>query len=138
MTLNVSTIGENPQQPSITAQAFIPDQLIAGPLQVVTDSVTITGGPFVRGTVLGKITASGKYTIALSASADGSQNPCAVLADYADGSAADVISGIYLQAEVNGAALTLGTSITLPAAKAALLTNANIYVKTSVSAADPS
>jgi hypothetical protein len=137
MTLSVSTIGENPQQPSITAQAFVPDQLLAGNLQFVTDSVTITGGPFVRGSVLGKITASGKYTLALSASSDGSQTPAAILADYADGSAADVISGVYLMAEVNGNALTLGTGITLAAAKAALRPN-GIFVKTSVSAADPS
>ncbi|GJG92842.1 head decoration protein [Cupriavidus pauculus] len=136
MSLSVSTIGDNPQQPGITAQAYVPDQLIAGPLQIVTDSVTITGGPFKRGTVLGKITASGKYTQALSASSDGSQTPVAILADDADGSAADVISGVYLMAEVNGAALFLGTGITLAAAKTALRA-VGIFVKTSVTAADP-
>lgn len=136
MSLSVSTIGDNPQQPGITAQTYVPDQLIAGPLQIVTDSVTITGGPFKRGTVLGKITASGKYTQALSASSDGSQTPVAILADDADGSAADVISGVYLMAEVNGAALILGTGITLAAAKSALR-SVGIFVKTSVTASDP-
>lgn len=136
MSLSVSTIGDNPQQPGITAQTYVPDQLIAGPLQIVTDSVTITGGPYKRGTVLGKITASGKYTQALSASSDGSQTPVAILADDADGSAVDVISGVYLMAEVNGAALILGAGVTLAAAKAALRT-VGIFVKTSVTAADP-
>lgn len=136
MSLSVSTIGDNPQQPGITAQTYIPDQLIAGALQIVTDSVTITGGPFKRGTVLGRVTASGKYTQALSASSDGSQTPVAILADDADGSAGDVISGVYLMAEVNGAALILGTGITLAAAKTALRA-VGIFVKTSVTASDP-
>ncbi|WP_197520297.1 head decoration protein, partial [Paraburkholderia tropica] len=77
MSLSVTQVGQNPAVPSITAQTFIPDQLIAGPKQIVTRNVTITGGPYVRGTVLGQITASGKFTIALSASTDGSQTPTA-------------------------------------------------------------
>jgi hypothetical protein len=39
-----------------------PDQLVAGTLQLVTDTGIITGGTFKRGTVLGMVTASGKYT----------------------------------------------------------------------------
>jgi hypothetical protein len=31
---------------------FIPDQLVAGTLQLVTDTGTITGGAYKRGTVL--------------------------------------------------------------------------------------
>ncbi|MBU68547.1 MAG: head decoration protein [Cupriavidus sp.] len=136
MALSVSTIGDNPQQPGITAQAYVPDQLIAGALQIVTDSVTITGGPYKRGAVLGRITASGKYTLALSASSDGSQTPVAILADDADGSAGDVVGGVYLMAEVNGAALILGAGITLAAAKTALR-SVGIFVKTAVPASDP-
>jgi hypothetical protein len=41
---------------------FVPDQLIAGTLQLVTDTGIITGGAYKRGTVLGMVTASGKYT----------------------------------------------------------------------------
>jgi hypothetical protein len=137
MTLTVTTVGENPQVPSVTAQTFVPDQLIAGPKQIVTRNVTITGGPFVRGAVLGKITASGKYTVALSASSDGSQTPTAILADNADGSAADVIAGVFLEGEFNSNAVTLGTGITLTAAQDALRP-LGIHLKSSVSAADPS
>lgn len=53
--LNVSTIGENPQQPGITAETFVPDQLIAGNLKVVTDTVTIGGNQVLpRGALLGQ------------------------------------------------------------------------------------
>ncbi len=57
MSLSVTNIGDNPQQPSISADAYIPDQLIAGDLKLVTDSVTITGGAALkRGSVLGQVT----------------------------------------------------------------------------------
>lgn len=137
MSLTPTTVGENPQVPSASAQTFVPDQLIAGPKQLVTRNVTITGGPFVRGTVLGKITASGKYTAALSASSDGSQTPTAILADYADGSAGDVVAGVYLEGEFNVNAVTLGTGITATAAQDALRP-LGIHLKSSVTAADPS
>jgi hypothetical protein len=57
MTLNPSTIGDNPQQPSIAAEIYNPDQLIAGHFKRVTSNVTITGGALLaRGTVLGQVT----------------------------------------------------------------------------------
>ena len=56
MTLSVTQIGNNFQQPGISAEAFIPDQLIAGIFPIVTDSATITGGAVLqRGSVLGKM-----------------------------------------------------------------------------------
>jgi hypothetical protein len=137
MTLTVTTVGENPQVPSVTAQTFIPDQLIAGPKQIVTRNVTLTGGPYVRGAVLGKITASGKFTLALLASSDGSQTPTAILADNADGSAADVIAGVFLEGEFNVNAVTLGTGITAAAATDALRP-LGVHLKSSLTAADPS
>jgi hypothetical protein len=136
MTLTVTPVGENPAVPSVTAQTFIPDQLIAGPKQIVTRNVTLTGGPFVRGSVLGKITASGKYTLALSASADGSQTPTAILADNADGSAADVVAGVFLEGEFNVNAVTFGTGITAAAATDTLRP-LGIHLKSALSATDP-
>ena len=54
MTLTVSSVGDNAQQPLSAAQTFIPDQLIAGDLKLVTDSVTVTGSAtFERGTLMG-------------------------------------------------------------------------------------
>lgn len=140
--MSTTTYGAPPFQPGMTTDAFVPDQLIGGDLKIVTDNATIASGAGVlkRGTVLGKITASGKYTTALSASADGSQTPVTVLVDDVDATSSDVQGGIFRQAELNGNALILGTGITLAAAKAALETAAgqNIFIKTPVSAADPS
>lgn len=55
--LNPLTIGDNPQAPGITSEVYIPDQLIAGNLKLVTDNLAvITGGLlYQRGTVLGQI-----------------------------------------------------------------------------------
>jgi len=137
MSLTVNSIGGNPQIPGIAADAFIPDQLVAGPHQIVTDTVTVISGQVIaRGAVLGMITASGKYTLALSASSDGSQTPSVIAADSIDASAGDAFGGVYIAGEFNGNALILGTGITLAAAKAAFRPM-SIYVKNSVSAADP-
>lgn len=135
-----TTYGAPPFQPGMTSDVFIPDQLIAGDLKIVTDDAIITGGAvYKRGTVLGKITASGKYTLSLSASADGSQTPVTVLIDDVDTTGGDANSGIFRQAELNGNALILGTGITLAAAKAAIEADgaSNIYIKSPVTAADP-
>lgn len=64
MALNVSQIGDNPGQPFISAETYIPDQLIAGNMKLVTDTVTIGGAVVLkRGSVLGQI---GQGTIAAS------------------------------------------------------------------------
>ena len=137
MTLTVNSLGDNPQTPGIYAETYIPDQLIAGNHKLVTANATVISGQTIaRGAVLGLITASGKYTLALNASSDGSQNPVAIAADAIDASAGDVNGGIYLAGEFNAAALTLGTGITLAAATAALRP-LSIYVKSSVTATDP-
>jgi hypothetical protein len=57
MALTQVPVGDNPQQPSISDATYIPDQLIAGDLKLVTDgNATLTGGvALVRGTVLGQV-----------------------------------------------------------------------------------
>jgi Bacteriophage lambda head decoration protein D len=57
MTLNILSVGDNPQQPGIVAETYIPDQLIAGNLKLVTDNVTVTGAATIpRGTIMGLAT----------------------------------------------------------------------------------
>lgn len=56
MALNISSIGENPQQPGLTAETFIPDQLIAGNLKLVTQQIRLASGTLVRGAILGQKT----------------------------------------------------------------------------------
>lgn len=137
--MTVNSYGDNAFNPGMISDAYVPDQLIAGDLKIVTDNVTIASGAgvVVRGSVLGKITASGKYIVSATAAVDGSQNPVAILADTVDATAADHVAGVYIQAEVNGNALTLGAGWTVTTIKAALQP-LSLYVKTPVSAADPS
>ena len=137
MALTVNTMGDNPQTPGIYAETYVPDQLIAGQHDIVTANGTfLTGAIVQRGAVLGMITASSKYVLALAAATDGSQTPVAIAADYIDPTLGDVNGALYLAGEFNGAALTLGTGITLAAATAALRP-LSIYIKSSVTAADP-
>ncbi len=56
MALTVNQIGDNPQQPGIFAETYIPDQLIAGNLKLVTQPITLASGTLARGSVLGKVT----------------------------------------------------------------------------------
>lgn len=82
------------------------------------------------GTVLGKVTATGKYRVALSASSDGSQTPVGVYIADGIGQSGDLVlaastdtKAIILArgpAIVADAGLTLGTGITAAAAKTAL------------------
>ena len=57
MALIVNAYGDNPQQPGIWAETYVPDQLIAGNLKLVTQPIRIANGAtYPRGTVLGRIT----------------------------------------------------------------------------------
>ncbi|WP_374572539.1 head decoration protein [Phenylobacterium sp.] len=89
-----------------------------------------------------------KFTIAVSSAVvkhklsdkdagDGSQIMTCILADDADPSGGDVQAGVYRMGEFNANALTLGTGHTTADAKAQLA-QLGIFVKSSVSAADPS
>ncbi|QWA09797.1 head decoration protein [Sodalis ligni] len=118
--MSVNQFGDNSWQPSARQDTFIPDQLVSGPLQLVTDTVTILmGGVYKRGTVLGVITASGKYIASVKTATDGSQNPSAILADDVDATAADVTGGVYLMGEFNQNRLTFDASWTVTTLKPA-------------------
>lgn len=89
-------------------------------------NVVLKGGQvYAKGSVLGQITATGKYTLALAAAGDGSQNPIAVLSvdiDATQNTNADVNFDVMATGAVlNPAALVLGTGITSAAAQAALM-----------------
>lgn len=57
MALVPTNVGDNPFQPGVSAEAYLPDQLIAGAFNLVTDDVTLKMGQnLLRGTVLGAIT----------------------------------------------------------------------------------
>lgn len=113
-------------------EIFTADNLIGGDYPVVTESVTVlTGQNLVRGTVLGKITASGKVIASLSAAVDGSETPYAILAEDVDASAGDVVGTAYLSGEFNESELTIGTGHTADSIRAGLR-DLGIYLKTAV------
>ena len=89
------------------------------------DAWTITAAPVAN---LGKI--------CVTTATDGSDAPSAILADDADPSAGAVNAGVYLKGEFNARAVILDPSLSLPNAKT-LLRPLAIYLKDSVSAADP-
>jgi hypothetical protein len=115
---------------------FVPDNLHAGDFPIRTRKVTIAlgaGQNLVRGAVLGKITASGKYILSLSAAADGSQIPAAILAEDTNAVAADQEAVAYISGDFNENALTIGAAHTIASIKDTLR-DANIYLHKPVSA----
>lgn len=93
---------QNPFRPGVTHSVFNPDQLISGPLQVVTDTGMIAkAGILKRGTILGKVTDSGEYALSKKGAADGSEIPCAILVDDVDTTTDAVSGGLYLMGEFN-------------------------------------
>ncbi len=82
--------------------------------QCVARKVTILSGQVLtRGAVIGKITASGKYILSLSAAADGSQTPDLVLAEDCNATGGDKEGLAYEAGIFNANALTIGTAHTL-------------------------
>ena len=125
--------GQNQFAPGMKSSLFVPDQLVVSTLQLVTDSGTITGGTFLRGTVLGKITASGKYTKSVNTATDGSQNPVAILVDNVDASTTDQNGGLYLMGEFNQNRIVYDNTWTVADLKSALRPLA-IFLKDSLQA----
>lgn len=224
MTLSVTTFGDNPQQPGIFAETYVPDQLIAGALKLVTQPIVLaSGSQLPRGTVLGQqasysvqsaagtntgtgtigtisavagaqigayklvatsatnwtvtnpegtalaaattgtaynaggiaftitagspvfaagdsftlnvINSIGNFIESVKTASDGSQNPCAILADYADATSGPVRTGAYVMGEFNVNAIVYDTSWT-PELLVTALRPYSIFLKSVVSAVD--
>lgn len=115
------SIGTSPaDEPREKAEVWLPDDLVLDERTLVTDTGTVTGTVILpRGTVLGQMSDS-RYCIAVASATDGSNVPCAVLANISDVTSGDVEGGVYLGGSVNAACLTLDPSISLLSAQAAL------------------
>jgi hypothetical protein len=108
---------------------YVPDNLLAGEYPRVQRLVTIAAGAdLVKGAVLGKITASGKFKLSASAAADGSQTPDAILAENASAASADVQAVVYYAGEFNETALVLGVGHTIDSIRPTLRSK-NIYMR---------
>lgn len=110
----MTDFGNNPFAPGMKTSVFVPDQLVAGNLKLVTKTVTVTGGDYKRGTVLGMITASGKYTACLKTASDGSETPCVILVDDVHAAThGDQSGGVYLMGEFNDNRVIIDASWTI-------------------------
>jgi hypothetical protein len=99
---------------SFSSQTYTPDALIACDSgDLISRSITLVSGQnLARGAVIGKITASGKYMLSLSAAADGSQTPDLILAEAANATAGDVPAIAYAAGQFLESHLTIGAGHT--------------------------
>ncbi|WP_413510002.1 head decoration protein [Serratia liquefaciens] len=111
--------GQNQFAPGMKSSLFVPDQLVSGPLQLVTESVTIgVSGVLKRGTVLGVITATGSYIPSKKDATDGSEKPSAILVDNVDTTTTAQTGGVYLMGEFNQHRLIFDATWTIAELKA--------------------
>ena len=99
------------------------DNLFSGlTMPQVTEGVVIPSGSGVVkvGTVLGRITASGKNPPVDSTKEDGSEKPYAVLSKTVDATNADVKTVAYVTGEFNEAALLFGGTDTVSTHRVAM------------------
>lgn len=96
--------------------------LIAGEFPRVTRLVTIvsSAGVLPAGAMLGRITASKKFTLSVAAANDGSEAVRAVLAEPVDATAADIQAVVYFTGEFNADQLTFGAGHSAASAADAL------------------
>ena len=106
---------------SFSSATFNLDGLLIGEHPVTSRQITLlTGQNLARGAVLGKITATGKYILSLSAAVDGSEVPDAILAETTDATAADVATPAYFTGGFDESKLVLGTAHTAASIREAL------------------
>ena len=102
------------EQASYTQEtAYNPKNILAGGTYTTRKITVISGQNLVAGAVLGKITASSKFNLSLSAAVDGSQAPDMVLAQDCDATGGDKEAIAYETAQVVGSGLTLGAGHTI-------------------------
>lgn len=91
---------------------FTPEDALVLDETVSRKITMIAGQNLARGALLGRITASGKYTLALSASSDGSQVPAVILAEPCDATSADRDAVAYFAGTFDENAVIYGTGTT--------------------------
>lgn len=120
----------------VTGATLTPwNDLLAGeePEPVASKVTLLSGQNLAMGAVLGKITASGKYTLSTAAAGDGSQVPSVILAHDCDASAGDRECLVYERGTFNQDALTLGAGHTASSIRDGLR-GLGIYLRSNVKA----
>jgi len=113
---------------AVSVEVYNPDGLIAGEHPVESVNGTITGGDFARGTLLGRVTATGAFTISDDSASDGSEVPVAVLATDADASAGDVTAAVYIAGDFDDGKVIYGGNHTADSVRWTLA-GRSIYLK---------
>lgn len=94
---------------SRTVETYSPDELLVSGTNVRSRKVTLLANEVVtRGAVLGKITASGKYSLSVAAAVNGSEDPDAIAAVDVDATGADADIVVYVGVDVNENKLNFG------------------------------
>jgi hypothetical protein len=110
------------------------DLLVGGDHPIRTLGVTIASGQnLLRGALLGKVTATGKFILSLSAASDGSQNPVGILGEDVNATDGDVVSFEYVAGDFNSRKVTFGTGHTVASVRE-LLHARSIYLHDAIPA----
>lgn len=117
---------------SFSTGTFTPDRLVAQNAHLLhAESVTILSGQnLLRGALLGKITASGKYILSLSAAVNGSQTPAAILTDDVNATGGDVAAPAYFRGDFQAQAVILGASHTVASVREGLRAKGILLIDT--------
>jgi len=100
---------------------YAADLLIGGDHPIRTLGITIASGQnLTRGALLGKVTATGKYILSLSAAVDGSQTPVGILGEDVNATSGDQVSFEYVAGDFNSNKMTFGTGHTAASVREAL------------------
>lgn len=92
---------------------YTPEDFITGSKDIVTKGVTIaSGADVVQYTVLGQVTATGKFIKSVATANDGSQVPVAIAATAVASAAADVDAPVFLQGVFNPELIVWDASFT--------------------------
>jgi Bacteriophage lambda head decoration protein D len=106
---------EMPVASFVATDSEFADQLLAHDSDSIRSiKVTLFAGQnLVRGTVVGAITATGKYIQSLFAAVDGSQNPTGIVVQDCNATSADQQCLIYTNGSFNSHKVILGTGWTV-------------------------
>ena len=117
---------------SFTQEAvFTPEDALVLSETVSRQITLLAGQNLKRGSVLGNVTASGKYALSLSASSDGSQAPVVILASTTDATAGDKVTVAYFGGTFDENACTYGAGTT-PASAREPLRDVGIFLQSSI------
>jgi hypothetical protein len=97
---------------------YTPDKLCDR--DTIQRKATIDAGNLARGSLLGKITATGKYILSLAAASDGSEVPDAVLLEPVDATGGDKEAAIAIKGRFAIQGMTIGAGHTAASVDSAL------------------